>query len=72
MAIFQTFFAIGIFFGDYVYKMILQVIGNVGELQIYRSVFWFIMILSVLLLLLTMFGIRFKEEDGGYELNHNV
>ena len=71
MAIFQTFFAIGIFYGDYMYKMILSFIGEVNEFQMYQSVFWVILILSVILLLMTIFGITYKEEVSN-ELNHSI
>jgi len=72
MAIFQTFFAIGIFYGDYMYKMILSFIGNVSELQMYNSVFWVILFLSVVLLLFTAFGINYDERNNSHELNHSV
>lgn len=61
MAIFQTFFAIGIFYGDYLYKIILRFIGDVSEFQMYQSIFWIILIMSIVLLILTYFGLNFSE-----------
>lgn len=72
MAIFQTFFAIGIFYGDYMYKMILSFIGEVSELQLYHSVFWVILFLSVVLLLFTLFGVNYQEGSQQNELNRSV
>ena len=72
MAIFQTFFAIGIFYGDYLYKIILNFIGEVSEFQMYQSIFWVILILSVVLLMLTYFGLMINERVNKDEINSTV
>lgn len=72
MAIFQTFFAIGIFYGDYIYKIILNFIGEVSEFQMYQSIFWVILILSVLLLMLTYFGLKINERVNKDEITSTV
>lgn len=61
MALFQTFFAIGIFYGDYLYKIILNFIQTSNEGLMYQSVFKAILYLSIVLLLITYFGLDIKE-----------
>lgn len=72
MAIFQTFFAIGIFYGDYLYKIILNFIQDSNEVAMYQSIFLVILVLSVLLLLLTYFGLDIKERKQKNELNRSI
>lgn len=57
MAIFQTFFAIGVFYGDYVYKLVL---GFLPEAQLYQGVFATVLVLSIALFLLIKVTLREK------------
>lgn len=62
MAIFQTFFAIGIYYGDKIYGLILNVIpASFNEIQMYRSVFMVILIFTVLTGLAVSFGLKEKK-----------
>lgn len=72
MAIFQTFFAIGIFYGDRIYKDILKLLGSTKESMHYNQVFIAILIITFALYLVIRFGIKTERKDESLENNHTI
>lgn len=71
MSIFQTFFAIGIFYGDYIYKIILRFVVNENESLLYHNVFLTIFGLSIVLVLLIL--LILKQKGGPtYEITDSI
>lgn len=62
MAFFQTFFALGIFYGDMIYKTVADWIAGDSVQQTYHNVFLFIFALSLVLLALVAFAVKDSQE----------
>lgn len=61
MGIYQTFFAVGIYYGDKIYAHILQLIPSSFEgSQLYQTVFFMVSILVIIMIIL--FGIIFQNK----------
>ena len=58
MAFFQTFFALGIFYGDMIYKTVADLLAGNSVEATYHNVFLFIFILSILLLALVAVAVK--------------
>lgn len=58
MAFFQTFFALGIFYGDMIYKTVADLLAGNSVEATYHNVFLFIFILSLLLLALVAVAVK--------------
>ncbi len=64
MAIFQTFFAIGIYYGDKVYGLILNLIpASYSTQQMYQSVFLVILVMTLVTLFSVVFLLKEKGEN---------
>ncbi len=61
MSIFQTFFAVGIFFGDKIYAYIFQLLNKTNLIDTYKSVF--LLISAVTLAMFFMITIFYKEKN---------
>lgn len=63
MAIFQTFFAVGIYYGDKIYGLILNLIPDTFTIfQMYQSVFGVILLITLLTIICVVFLLKDKKE----------
>lgn len=63
MAFFQTFFALGIFYGDMIYKTVADWIAGDSVQQTYHNVFLFIFALSLVLLAIVALAVKDSPEQ---------
>lgn len=64
MSIYQTFFAIGIYYGDKIYAIIFNVFKNIELLTVYKNVFGVISIVTVITIILII--ILYKGKDNKF------
>lgn len=63
MAIFQTFFAIGIYYGDKIYGLVVSVVPETfTTLQMYQAVFGMILLVTVVTAVLIQWGLKDEHE----------
>ncbi len=63
MSIFQTFFAIGIYYGDKIYKFIFNLFKDISLLDVYHNVFDVISLINLITILLIIIFYRGKNKE---------